>query len=238
MRSPPHPPDHSRERPLCDREGSDPSHNALLSEGPPGAATRRAALRSRAEGRQRFCGGFRGPVDPVEALTFPGLAGSWAPYASTPGQDARHGDVTLPETCQPQGGGTLGGWMGPCPPLFTGQRKQGFPGGCDSQDEIQICGSRRFPSSCYSKTKCFTHLGSIIKYRSVGWSVVGANFFQFAERLVTRPLKRTCQKCFACANAACKHSSWFCGRAAPSRERAGLEAPELLPRSRFSPWCL
>lgn len=236
MRSPPHPPDHSRERPLCDREGSDPSHNALLSEGPPGAATRRAALRSRAEGRQRFCGGFRGPVDPVEALTFPGLAGSRAPYASTPGQDARPGDVTLPETCQPQGGGTLGGCMGLCPPLSTGQRKQGFPGGCDSQDEIQIRGSRRFPSSCFSKTKCFTHLGSIIKYGSVGWAVVGANFFQFAGRLVTRPPQEDLSEVL-CLCKRCLQTSWLCGRAAPSRERAGLEAPELLPRSHFSPWC-
>lgn len=73
------------------------------------------------------------------------------------------------------------------------------------EDKIQICSYRRFPSSCYSKTKCFTHLGSIIKYGSAGWSVVGANFSPFAERLVTRPFKRTCQNCFDCANATCKH---------------------------------
>lgn len=66
-----------------------------------------------------------------------------------------------------------------------GQRNQGFPGGRDGQDNIQTCSYRRLPSSCYSKTKCFTHLGSIIKYGSAGWPVVGANFFQFAEHLVT-----------------------------------------------------
>lgn len=83
------------------------------------------------------------------------------------------------------------------------------------EDEIPICSYRRFPSSCYSKTKCFTHLRSIIKYRPAGWSVVGANFLQFAERLVIRPFKKTCQNCFDCANATCKHSAgspglWLC----------------------------
>lgn len=128
------------------------------------------------------------------------------PSSSRPGlsvrvaKSARHRDIALLGTCQSQDRGTRGGWMGLCPSLFAGQRKQG-----SQEDKIQICSYRRFPSSCYSKTKCFTHLGSIIKYGSAGWSVVGANFLPFAERLVTRPFKRTCQNCFDCANATCKH---------------------------------
>lgn len=46
----PHLPDHNPERPFCDGEGPDPSHNALLSEGPPGAAVRRGQL---CKGKQR-----------------------------------------------------------------------------------------------------------------------------------------------------------------------------------------
>ena len=87
----------------------------------------------------------------------------------------------------PKAGGTLGSWTGLCPPLFTGQRERGSLGGRGGQEKSPVCSSRRFASSCYSKTKCFTHLGSITKFGSVGWSVVGANFFQFAGRLVTRP---------------------------------------------------
>lgn len=40
----PHLPDHNPERPFCGGEGPDPSHNALLSEGPPGAAVRGGQL--------------------------------------------------------------------------------------------------------------------------------------------------------------------------------------------------
>lgn len=90
-----------------------------------------------------------------------------------------------------------------CPPLFANRESRASLGGRDGQDEIQICGSRRFLSSCCSKTKCFTPLGSIIKYGPTGWSVVGANIFQFAERLVIRPLKRTCQNCSDGAHTTC-----------------------------------
>lgn len=84
------------------------SHNALLSEGPPGAAGRlggggeRAARRGRAEGREQFCGGFRGPMDLVEALTFPGLSWSLGSFRNSrdlglrEARSASHSNITLP----------------------------------------------------------------------------------------------------------------------------------------------
>lgn len=66
--------------------------------------------------------------------------------------------VRGPGTCQPEGGG--------------GRWEAGGPEGRDGRDETQICSYRRFPSSCYSKAKCFTRLGGIIKYGSAGCSVV------------------------------------------------------------------
>lgn len=64
---------------------------------------------------------------------------------------------------------------------------------------------RALRSSCYSKTKCFAHLGRIIKRGSAGCSAAGANSFQFAGRPVSGPLER---------------SSWSCrGVSCPARPR-------------------
>lgn len=101
-------------------EGSDRNHNALLSEGPPGAAARRAARRGDAEGSEQFCGGFRGPVDLEEALTFPGLSWSLGSFLNRRGlglgeaRSASHRNIALPGTRQLQGRGTReAGWGWP-----------------------------------------------------------------------------------------------------------------------------
>lgn len=122
----PHLPDHNPERPFCGGEGPDPSHNALLSEGPPGAAVRRGQL---CKGKQR-----EGSDSVVVSEAWwnqwrhsrfqAWLDGGVLVQACQAGNAGRE-DVTLPEICQLQGGGGGTGRCCACHSLPT--EKAGLP---------------------------------------------------------------------------------------------------------------
>ena len=99
------------------------------------------------------------PNGPMEALTFPGPSWSVGSFLKQTQPWPQGGQEREAQgRASRRGGG--------------GRWEAGGPGGRDGRDETQICSYRRFPSSCYSKAKCFTRLGGIIKYGSAGCSVV------------------------------------------------------------------
>lgn len=109
----PHPPGSAAVKGLlCDRGGIGHKSQCSLVRRASRSCHEAGSPAGSVEGREQFCGGFRGPVDLVEALTFPGLSWSLGSFSTDKAKSASHGDLALPGTCQPQGRGTWGGWMG------------------------------------------------------------------------------------------------------------------------------
>lgn len=222
----PHLPDHNPERPFCGGEGPDPSHNALLSEGPPGAAMRGGQL---CKAKQREGSDF---VVVSEAW--------WTQWRHSCFQAWLDGGLVV----QARQAGMQGMEMSPSLRYASPKMEVGAPGGAvpatfRRQRNRASLGDMAARMKFRSAVPGDSRLPVVLKPSAshiwedgpTGWSVVGANVFQFAECLVTRPLKRACQNCSDGAHATCSGATRL---RLGSMRGSRLQTPSPDPTSRLS----